>query len=96
MLDFSLRAMQSPQGNYLIGRASWTDGSDCNVENGLARGRARGQKTRWGGFAVIWGRDTDGMGQGGRSALIREQLASNTVQQIELGDCLDGGERNGD
>ena len=88
--------MQSPQGNYLIGRASWTDGSDCNVENGLARGRARGQKTRWGGFAVIWGRDTDGMGQGGRSALIREQLASNTVQQIELGDCLDGGERNGD
>ena len=48
------------------------------------------------GFAVIWGRDTDGMGQGGRSALIREQLASNTVQQIELGDCLDGGERNGD
>lgn len=88
--------MQSPQGNYLIGRASWTDGSDCSVENGLARGRARGQKTRWGGFAVIWGRDTDGMGQGGRSALIREHLASNTVQQIELGDCLDGGERNGD
>ena len=88
--------MQSPQGNYLIGRASWTDGSDCSVENGLARGRARGQKTRWGGFAVIWGRDTDGMGQGGRRALIREQLASNTVQQIELGDCLDGGERNGD
>ena len=88
--------MQSPQGNYLIGRASWTDGSDCSVENGLARGRARGQKTRWGGFAVIWGRDTDGMGQGGRSALIREQLASNTVQQIELGDCLDGGERHGD
>ena len=84
MLDFSLRAMQSPQGNYLIGCAAWTDGSGCSMENGLARGRARGQKTRSGGFAVIWGRDTDGMGQGGRRGLIREQLGSNMVEQLEL------------
>lgn len=32
-LDFGLRVMQSPQGNYSIRCASWTDCSGCGVKN---------------------------------------------------------------
>lgn len=46
-LDFSLRAMQRPQGNYKIRCTSWTDCSGCSVKNGLARARTGGRETRW-------------------------------------------------
>lgn len=46
-LDFSLRAMQGPQGNYKIRCTSWTDCSGGGVKNGLARGRTGGRRTRW-------------------------------------------------
>lgn len=32
-LDFGLRVMQSPQGNYSIRCASWTDQAGCGVKN---------------------------------------------------------------
>lgn len=75
----------------MIGCASWTNHSGCSVENGLARGGTRGGETRWQALQSSTARDTDGMEQGGRHGLIREQLWGNTAEQLELDDCLDMG-----